>query len=57
MNYLKTFYSDWIRRWKEQNLFEFVAGAGFALLVLISVIFIPKETFRKYSIYYMAVGE
>ena len=52
MNYLSRFRSNWIKRWKESDSFEKIVGGLYALLVLVTVLFLSEEEFKKFARYF-----
>ena len=56
MNYLSRFRSNWIKRWKESDSFEKIVGGLYALLVLVTVLFLSEEEFKKFARYFAIAG-
>ncbi len=54
---LKDDYIKWYKmRWNESDTFEKFVTYGYAVLILVAVMFTSEEQFKKYVVYFMLVG-
>jgi len=56
MKYLKAFIDDYIRRLKEYDTFEIITGYGLTILLLVTILFLPEDVYKKFLKYYIMLA-